>query len=196
MSVIRLVVGLGNPGADYQSTRHNAGAWYLDALARQLGITLHDEKKYFGQMGSADHNGVRLYLLAPATFMNLSGQSTSVLANFFRITPGEMLVAHDELDIPPGSIRLKQGGGHGGHNGLRDIIAKHGNQQDFLRLRIGIGHPGDSSQVTPWVLGKPTASDRQRIDEAIELALQHTTDILAGNVQKVMNQLNGKKSDN
>lgn len=194
MPAIRLVVGLGNPGADYQYTRHNAGAWYVDALARQLGVSLRPEKKYFGDLASFDLGGERLYLLIPSTFMNLSGQATSALANFFRISPQEMLVAHDELDIAPGDIRLKQGGGHGGHNGLKDIIARHGNSRDFLRLRVGIGHPGDSKLVTPWVLGKPAAADRDKIDAAIDLALTHTDALLAGKMQQVMNQMNGQKN--
>jgi PTH1 family peptidyl-tRNA hydrolase len=195
MPAIRLVVGLGNPGADYQYTRHNAGAWYVEALARQLSVSLRNDKKYAGAVGSIDHRGERIHLLIPSTFMNLSGQATSALAGFFRIAPEEMLVAHDELDIPPGDVRLKQGGGHGGHNGLKDIIARHGNNRDFLRLRVGIGHPGDASLVTPWVLGKPAASERQKIDAAIDLALQHTDAILAGKIQQVMNSLNGRKGD-
>lgn len=194
MSSIRLVVGLGNPGADYQYTRHNAGAWYVEALAHQLGITLSADKKYSGLTGSADINGVRTWLLIPTTFMNLSGKATSALANFYRIKPDEMLVAHDELDISPGDIRLKKDGGHGGHNGLKDIIACHGNDRGFYRLRVGIGHPGDSRLVTPWVLGKPSADDRQKIDNAIERALQHTPDMLAGKAQAVMNELNRHKT--
>lgn len=195
MPAIRLVVGLGNPGADYQQTRHNAGAWYVEALARQLGVSLRAEKKYYGDLASLDIGGERLYLLIPSTFMNLSGQSTSALANFFRITPQQMLVAHDELDIAPGDIRLKHGGGHGGHNGLKDIIARHGGSRDFLRLRVGVGHPGSSHLVTPWVLGKPSVADRQQIDAAIELALGHTDAMLAGKFQQVMNSLNGAKNN-
>lgn len=193
MSAIKLVVGLGNPGADYQYTRHNAGAWYVEALARQLGVTLTADKKYYGLTGSTTVNGVRTYLLIPTTFMNLSGKATSALANFFRIKPEEMLVAHDELDIAPGDIRLKKDGGHGGHNGLKDIIACHGNNRGFYRLRVGIGHPGDSNLVTPWVLGKPPAGDQQKIDVAIERALGYTNDILAGKAQAVMNELNRHK---
>lgn len=196
MSAIRLIVGLGNPGADYQFTRHNAGCWYVEALARRLGASFRSEKKYFGEVASLDIAGRKLYLLLPTTFMNLSGQATSALANFFRIAPEEMLVCHDELDLPPGTVRLKQGGGHGGHNGLKDIVAKHGNNTNFLRLRIGIGHPpGGSHDVISWVLGKPASADQQKIDTAIHFALDATDALLAGEYQKVMNQLNGHQAD-
>lgn len=196
MSDIRLIVGLGNPGADYRYTRHNAGAWYVEALARRLGASLRSEKKYSGEMASLDINGRRLHLLIPTTFMNLSGQATSALANFFRIAPEEMLVCHDELDLPPGTIRLKEGGGHGGHNGLKDIVARHGNNSNFRRLRIGIGHPANGSRdVVAWVLGKPAPADQQKIDTAIDAALAETDALLAGEFQKVMSRLNGLKAD-
>ncbi len=191
MPAIRLIVGLGNPGAKYQGTRHNAGFWYVSALAQQLGVSFRAEKKYFGELASIRLHGETLYLLKPTTFMNLSGKATSSLANFFRIEPQQILVAHDELDIPPGCIRLKKSGGHGGHNGLRDIIAQHGNRRDFLRLRVGVGHPGDSRQVTPWVLGKPSPSDQQHIDQAIDLALDYTDLLLDGQFNKVMTEING-----
>lgn len=194
MSAIRLIVGLGNPGADYRYTRHNAGFWYVDALARQLGVSLREQKKYSGLVGSTTINGAKLYLLKPSTFMNLSGQATSSLANFFRISPEEMLVAHDELDIAPGELRLKQGGGHGGHNGLKDIIARQGNNRNFMRLRIGVGHPGNSRLVTPWVLGRASMDDQISIDNAIDVALTHSDDILAGKFSKVMNTINGRKT--
>lgn len=190
MSAIRLLIGLGNPGAEYQYTRHNAGSWYVESLARQLGISLRADKKYHGYIGNTTLNGQRVYLLIPTTFMNRSGKSSSALANFFRIKPEEILVAHDELDIPPGDIRIKRGGGHGGHNGLRDIIACHGNNRDFMRLRVGVGHPGNSQLVTPWVLGKPSPDDQQHINAAIDQALTHTDDILAGHFNRVMSTLN------
>lgn len=194
MSAIKLVVGLGNPGAKYHLTRHNAGAWYLQALADKWRVSLIDTKKYHGLYGRADIEGQQIHLLLPTTFMNLSGKATSTLANFFKISPEEMLVAHDELDISPGSIRLKRGGGHGGHNGLRDIIAQQGNNKNFMRLRVGVGHPGDSSLVTPWVLGKPSADDQLQINHAIDLALDKTDDIFAGHFNRVMTELNGHKA--
>jgi PTH1 family peptidyl-tRNA hydrolase len=191
---VKLVVGLGNPGRDYEDTRHNVGVWYAEALARSLGVTLSPEKKYFGLMGQTDVDGRRLYILIPTTYMNRSGQATAALANFFKIAPEEMLVAHDELDLPPGSIRLKKGGGHGGHNGLRDIIARHGNNRDFQRLRIGIGHPGSAELVTPHVLNKPSNADRQKIEAAIDEAVRLRDLILGGDLQRGMTELNGFKA--
>ena len=187
---ISMIVGLANPGQQYEQTRHNAGAWYLNALAQSQGVTLSEERKYFGYTGQFNHNGRTIRLLIPTTYMNKSGQSTQALANFFRIPVEEILVAHDELDLPPGVIRLKTGGGHGGHNGLRDIISQHGNQKGFARLRVGIGHPGNAALVTPHVLGKPSAHDRELVDRAIDEALRHTKDILDGNFSRAMTELN------
>ena len=190
---IRLIVGLGNPGREYEATRHNAGAWYVEALARQKGVTLNEEKKYSGLVGSFDYQGDKVWLLIPTTYMNLSGQATSALANFFKIPLSQMLVAHDELDLPPGTIRLKIGGGHGGHNGLRDIVSKHGNQKDFVRLRVGIGHPGAAHLVTPHVLNKPAPAERDKIERAIDEALSYSGEILDGDISKAMNSLNAFK---
>jgi PTH1 family peptidyl-tRNA hydrolase len=187
---IKLVVGLGNPGREYEDTRHNVGVWYVEALARHLGVTLTPEKKYFGLTGSATVDGEKVHLLIPTTYMNRSGQATSALANFFKTQTEEMLVAHDELDLPPGSIRLKQGGGHGGHNGLRDIISRHGNNRNFVRLRIGIGHPGNAELVTPHVLNRPSGADRQKIESAIDEAVACSDRIMAGELGGVMNTLN------
>lgn len=191
---IRLIVGLGNPGREYEDTRHNAGAWYVDALARSQGVVLCEDKKAFGLTGQFSFEGETIRLLIPTTFMNLSGQATAAVANFYRIPVTGILVAHDELDLPPGSIRLKKGGGHGGHNGLRDIISKHGNSRDFMRMRIGIGHPGDSRLVTPHVLNKPSADDRQKIDTVIDEAVRYTGEIVRGEFAAVMNSLNGFKA--
>ena len=191
---IRLIVGLGNPGREYEDTRHNAGAWYVDALARSRGVVLSEDKKAFGLTGQFSFDGDTIRLLIPTTFMNLSGQACAAISNFYRIPITEILVAHDELDLPPGSIRVKKGGGHGGHNGLRDIISKHGNSKDFMRLRIGIGHPGDARLVTAHVLNKPSAEDRQKIDTAIDEALRHTGELLRGEFAAVMNSLNGFKA--
>ena len=191
---IRLIVGLGNPGREYEATRHNAGAWYVEALARQKGVRLNEDKKYSGLTGSFDVDGEKVWLLIPTTFMNLSGQATSALANFFKIPVSQMLVAHDELDMPPGVIRLKVGGGHGGHNGLRDIVSKHGNQKDFVRMRVGIGHPGAAHLVTPHVLGKPSQAERDKIERAIDEALSYSGETLRGEIPKAMNALNGFKA--
>lgn len=190
---IRLIVGLGNPGREYQETRHNVGAWYVEALARQNGVRLNEEKKYFGFTGQFDFEGEAVRLLIPTTYMNRSGQATSALAGFFKIPLPQILVAHDELDLPPGTVRLKIGGGHGGHNGLRDIVSSHGNQKEFIRLRIGIGHPGASHLVTPHVLNKPSLADRERIERAIDEALSYSGDILRGEISKAMNGLNAFK---
>ena len=146
--MFKLLVGLGNPGPEYEDTRHNAGFWWLEAVARELKVNLNPERSYFGVAGRGSFEGQPIWLLEPMTFMNRSGQSVAALARFFKIAPEEILVAHDELDLPPGQIRLKTGGGHGGHNGLRDTISALGNQNGFHRLRVGIGHPGSSALVT------------------------------------------------
>jgi PTH1 family peptidyl-tRNA hydrolase len=187
---IALIVGLGNPGHEYEHTRHNAGEWYLERLARVYGATLVPEQKYFGRTARVSINGHDVRLLVPTTFMNRSGQSTSALATFFKIAPEQMLVAHDELDMPPGTAKLKMGGGHGGHNGLRDIVASHGNNANFLRLRVGIGRPEQKGDVTPWVLGKPQQTDREKIDAAIAAAVAETPVMVAGEWMRAMNKLN------
>ncbi len=188
---IQLIAGLGNPGSEYESTRHNAGAWYVQALARAHGVTLSRDKRFPAMTGQLPGPKGSVRLLIPTTFMNRSGQATAALANFYRIPVTEMLVAHDELDLPPGAIRLKQGGGHGGHNGLRDIISHHANQRDFLRLRIGIGHPGHASEVTSHVLSRPSPGERQLMEAAIDAALAETNALLAGDYPQIMNRLNG-----
>lgn len=187
---ISLIVGLGNPGHEYEHTRHNAGEWFVEKLARLHGATLAPEAKYFGRSARVSINGHDVRLLVPTTFMNRSGQSTAALATFFKIPPEAMLVAHDELDMPPGTAKLKAGGGHGGHNGLRDIVACHGNNANFLRLRIGIGRPLAKGDVTPWVLGKPQQEDRGKIDTAIDAAIQELPLIVAGDWMRAMNKLN------
>ena len=160
---VRLIVGLGNPGREYEDTRHNAGVWYVDALARRQGVFLTEDKKYFGLTATFSFEGETIRLLVPTTFMNRSGQATAALANFFKIPVTQMLVAHDELDLPPGCARFKQGGGHGGHNGLRSIINFVGN--NFIRLRVGIGHPGNKADVTDWVLGKFKPNEKVLLDD-------------------------------
>jgi len=163
----RLVVGLGNPGAEYADTRHNAGFWLCERLAALLGVELRRESRFHGIAGRSRE---QVWLLLPQTFMNCSGQSVAALARFHRIPSADMLVLHDELDLPPGALRLKFGGGLGGHNGLKDIAA-HLGTQDFWRLRIGVGHPGDRNQVVDYVLKKPRREERELIEEALERAL-------------------------
>ncbi|MFJ2532376.1 aminoacyl-tRNA hydrolase, partial [Pseudomonas helmanticensis] len=163
MTAIKLIVGLGNPGAEYDQTRHNAGALFVERIADAQGVNLVADRKYFGLTGRYSHQGQDVRLLIPTTYMNRSGQAVAALAGFFRIKPEEILVAHDELDLPPGVAKLKQGGGHGGHNGLRDIIAQLGNQNTFYRLRLGIGHPGVASMVSNFVLGSDKRADEVNI---------------------------------
>lgn len=191
---IDLIVGLGNPGQQYEDTRHNAGAWFVERLAHRSNTPLKQDSKYQGLTGRATIDGHDVRLLIPQTFMNLSGQPVAAFANFFKIPAEKILVAHDELDLDPGVIRLKQGGGHGGHNGLRDIISKLGNNKNFARLRIGIGHPGNASQVSGFVLSKAPQKERELIDDAIDEALSHAADIVAGNAEKTMNKLHRFKA--
>lgn len=189
MTAIKLIVGLGNPGSEYRGTRHNAGADFVEALASQCQSSLQAESKFFGLAGRLTLCGHDLRLLIPTTFMNRSGKSVAAMAQFYKIAPNEILVAHDELDIPPGTARFKQGGGHGGHNGLRDIVPALGNNKDFYRLRIGIGHPGHASKVTGYVLGAPSQVDRTRIDACIEEAIAALPLLLDGDSTKAMTRL-------
>ncbi|KPK10524.1 MAG: peptidyl-tRNA hydrolase [Acidithiobacillales bacterium SG8_45] len=185
---ISLIVGLGNPGSNYAETRHNAGFRFIDGLLRRLGASLKNESRFDGEAGKVVIAGRDVWLLMPQTFMNASGQSLARLANFYKIAPEEILVVHDELDLPPGSVRLKQGGGHGGHNGLRDIISRLGSRE-FMRLRIGIGHPGSAPQVESYVLKKAPKAEQQQIDAAIDAALAQVDEIVHGNYEQVMNDL-------
>jgi PTH1 family peptidyl-tRNA hydrolase len=164
--MIRLLVGLGNPGPEYERTRHNAGFWWLDAVAHKLGATLRPERAYHALVARVNLPQGTVWLIEPQTFMNLSGKSVAALARFFKILPQEILVAHDELDLPPGTVKMKFGGGHAGHNGLRDIHAQLGSP-DYWRLRIGIGHPGVRDEVLSYVLGKPQQEHQQAIDDGI-----------------------------
>ena len=186
---IKLIVGLGNPGVKYEHTRHNAGQDWLIQLARAEGIALAPEKRFFGDYGQGFVAGYKVHLLIPHTFMNLSGQSVQALCNFYKIDTQHILVAHDELDLPPGTARLKLGGGHGGHNGLRDIINKRSGDKNFHRLRIGIGHPGDAKLVTNYVLKKAPLEERISIDNSMEKAIKAISDAISGQWQKAMNDL-------
>jgi PTH1 family peptidyl-tRNA hydrolase len=181
--MIKLFVGLGNPGPEYESTRHNAGFWWLDEVARELKTPLAMDKSYYGLVGRTAVNGQTVWLLKPQTFMNLCGKSVAVLARFYKIQPQEILVAHDELDIVPGEAKLKLGGSHAGHNGLRDIHAQLGTD-DYWRLRLGVGHPGVKSEVIHWVLKKPSLDHRIAIDQSIDRALKALPHFLAGDMDK------------
>lgn len=185
---IGLVAGLGNPGKQYAETRHNAGFWFLQALQQANGFTLQDNRRYKALTGAFNTPSGTVRVIAPQTFMNLSGDSVVPYARFYRIAPANILVAYDELDLAPGTVRFKLDGGHGGHNGLRDIMSKSG-ARDIKRLRIGIGHPGNSGQVSGYVLSKPSADDRIAILGAIDRAVNTLPDILGGDFSRAMNTL-------
>ncbi len=181
--MIKLFVGLGNPGTEYEGTRHNAGFWWIDEFARELKVSLVPDRSYHGLMARTNVGGQTVWLLEPQTFMNLSGKSVAALARFFKIQPQEILVVHDELDVVPGQAKLKLGGSHAGHNGLRDIHAQLGSA-DYWRLRIGIGHPGVKSEVIHWVLKKPAPEQRTAIEECIARTLKAVPALLAGEMDK------------
>ena len=191
-SCVQLIVGLGNPGPKYEQTRHNVGFVFVDELARSKGASWKLENKFHGEVCKLSLAGNEVWLLKPNTYMNLSGKAVAALARFYKIAPESILVVHDELDIPPGQLRLKQGGGHGGHNGLRDIVAQMGSRE-FLRLRVGIGHPGDSRDVTNYVLGKASPEDQKHIDNAIEEAMRTLPQVMEGDMQPAMNRLHSIK---
>ncbi|WP_234856359.1 aminoacyl-tRNA hydrolase [Acinetobacter junii] len=191
MSNISLIVGLGNPGKEYAQTRHNAGFWFVEQLADRYGISLKAEPKFHGFTGRGQIEGHDVRLLLPTTFMNRSGQSVVPFAKFYQVTPEAILIAHDELDMDPGIIRLKTGGGHGGHNGLRDIVPHIG--PNFHRLRIGIGHPGSKERVSGHVLGKAPSSEQDLMDAAIDHALSKVKMLVDGEVSQAMNQINAYK---
>ena len=190
--MIKLFVGLGNPGPEYEATRHNAGFWWIDALARDLKLHLTPERAYHALVARTQIAGQPVWLLEPQTFMNLSGKSVAALARFFKIEPAEILVVHDELDVVPGEGKLKFGGSHAGHNGLRDIHAQLGTG-DYWRLRLGIGHPGAKSEVVGWVLKKPLKEQRDAIDDAITRSLHAMPALQAGDMVKAMQQIHTTK---
>ncbi len=187
---IKLIVGLRNPGADYAATRHNVGAWFLKALVASVNASFAVDKKSHGEIASFTVQEQSCKGLLPLAFMNLNGLSVQAVCQFHRILPEEVLVAHDELDLEAGRVKLKTGGGHGGHNGLRDVIA-HLGSRDFHRLRIGIGHPGHKTMVLNYVLGKPSVADKQLMEEAIDRALAIMPTVLSGNMAIAMGLLNG-----
>ena len=188
MASLRLIVGLGNPGAEHLRTRHNAGFWFADALAQRESARFGMESKLRGETAKISIGGDPVWLLKPITFMNASGASVGAALRYWKIAPEEMLVAHDDLDLPPGAARLKFDGGHGGQNGLRDIFA-HLGHGEFHRLRIGIGHPGHKDRVTPWVLGRPGKADEDAILGAVGAALDVLPLAVAGDFNEAMKRL-------
>jgi PTH1 family peptidyl-tRNA hydrolase len=193
-TTIKLLVGLANPGPEYAQTRHNAGQWYLNQFVSQENIQLKTEAKFYGLTGRIQFAGNDLRLLVPTTYMNLSGKAVAAMAKFYRIKPEEILVAHDELDLPPGIAKFKLGGGHGGHNGLKDIISKLGNNKNFYRLRIGIGHPGDRNRVSGYVLGKAPKSEQSLIEQSIDEAARCTHILAQDGLEKAMQRLHSFKA--
>ena len=188
MSEIKLIVGLGNPGREYEATRHNAGFWWVDEFARTHGANFRVDSKFHGLVARTALHGHEIHLLKPQTFMNVSGRAVGALAQFYKIAPQHILVVHDELDLPPGSAKLKLGGGHGGHNGLKDIIA-HLGTRDFWRLRIGIGHPGERADVSNYVLNAPRREEQVLIDEAMRRAQDVAPLIVEGKLEAAMLKL-------
>ena len=189
--MIRLLVGLGNPGPEYEQTRHNAGFWWLETAARQLGASLAAERGFFGVAARVQRGGQSVWLLEPMTYMNLSGKSVAALARFYKIEPEQILVIHDELDLQPGQMKLKQGGSHAGHNGLKDIHARLGSTA-FWRLRLGIGHPGVKAEVVDYVLKKPSPEDREAIRKCIDESLPTLDLLLAGEMERAMMKIHAK----
>ncbi|MDQ3038598.1 MAG: aminoacyl-tRNA hydrolase [Pseudomonadota bacterium] len=194
MAGLRLIVGLGNPGPEHARTRHNAGFWFIDALAERAGVRFGLESKLFGETARIELDGHTVWLLKPATFMNLSGKSVNAAMHYWKIEPADALLAHDELDLPPGTARLKFDGGHGGQNGLRDTMGLLGHG-GFHRLRIGIGHPGHKDRVTPWVLGRPAPDDEIMIRRAIDDAMDVLPLAVNGNFMDAMTRLHTPRPD-
>ncbi len=188
MTAIRLIVGLGNPGREYEATRHNVGFLWVDELARAQKLNFKSESKFHGLTARGQLHGHEVLLLKPQTFMNVSGRSVGALVQFYKIAPAEMLVVHDELDLPPGVARLKMGGGHGGHNGLKDIIA-HLGSKDFWRLRLGIGHPGERGVVADYVLSDPRREERELIEDAMQQAQNIAHLVIEGKTEAAMLKL-------
>ena len=192
MSAIRLIVGLGNPGKQYEGTRHNAGAFFVRLLAKRHGLSLNPDRNALGESARGVIAGHDLRLLVPETYMNESGRSVAAMSRYYRIEPDAILIAHDELDIPAGESRFKHDGGHGGHNGLRDLIPALGGHRDFWRLRIGIGHPGSAKKVSAWVLSKASTADQISIEASIEAAISALPLLLDGEDVKAMTALHSE----
>jgi peptidyl-tRNA hydrolase, PTH1 family len=188
---LKVIVGLGNPGSKYTETRHNAGFWFIEEVARKYSASFRPEKKFHGEVAKITLEGNDIWLLKPATFMNRSGLAVQSLLSFYRFSTDQLLVAHDEIDLPPGTAKLKSGGGHGGHNGLRDIISQLGSN-DFYRLRIGVGHPGNKDQVVDYVLSNASRDDRILIDRDIDDAVSVMPDLASGALERAMQSLHSK----
>lgn len=188
---VKLIVGLGNPGPDYLMTRHNAGFWFVDALANKLSLTFSSDKKSQSELCRYQSGSIDCWICKPQTFMNESGYSVQALCSYYKIPIDQVLVAHDEIDLPPGTTRLKEGGGHGGHNGLRDIIQRTGNK-DFMRLRIGVGHPGSKDKVVPFVLGRAPAKEEEMIIDSFSLSLEKSDEFFGNKLNKLMTEINNK----
>jgi PTH1 family peptidyl-tRNA hydrolase len=187
-TALRLIVGLGNPSSKYEQTRHNAGFWFLDEVAVRHRLAFHADSRFQGLLAKLDFEGETVFLLKPTTFMNRSGLAVAALASYYKIAPRQILVAHDELDFDPGVVRIKVGGGHGGHNGLRDVVGRLGSA-DFCRLRIGIGHPGDREDVVRYVLDRPSRQEADILRAAVNHAAEFLPDLLRGGIESVMNRL-------
>lgn len=194
MTDIRLIVGLGNPGPEYEHTRHNAGAWFVNQLASTFNTSLKAESKFFGLTGRITLHSKDIRLLYPTTFMNKSGQAVAAMANFYRIDPEQILVAFDELDLAPGTAKFKVGGSSS-QNGIRDIVSRLGNNKNFMRLRIGIGHPGHKSRVTGYVLGKPSLAEKNALDDVIDESIRCTEILLKDDLKMAQNRLHAFKAD-
>jgi PTH1 family peptidyl-tRNA hydrolase len=193
-SGIRLIAGLGNPGPRYQDTRHNAGYWFVERVADDHGATWRTESRLFGEVSVLRLGGEVIRLLKPTTFMNESGRCVGAVMRYFDVGPEQVLVAHDEIDLPPGTVRLKRGGGHGGHNGLRDIIPQLGSP-GFARLRIGVGHPGHKDDVVAYVLSRPGNEERAKLEDAVRRAAARFDDMIESSLEKVMTELHRQPED-
>lgn len=189
---LKLIVGLGNPGPEYLMTRHNAGFWFVDGLANKLSLTFSPDKKFQAEVCRYQSGSTDCWLCKPQTYMNESGAAVQALMSYYKLSIDQVMVVHDEIDLMPGTTRLKKGGGHGGHNGLRDIIQRTGSS-DFLRLRIGVGHPGSKDKVVPYVLGRANADEENIIIDSFSLALEQSEEFFQDNLNKLMTGLNKKK---
>jgi len=190
---VKMIVGLGNPGPEYLMTRHNAGFWFVDALANKLSLSFSQDKRSQSELCRYQNGSIDCWICKPQTYMNDSGAAVQALSSYYKIPVGQIMVVHDEIDLLPGTTRLKEGGGHGGHNGLRDIIQRMGSK-DFLRLRVGVGHPGSKDKVVPFVLGRASSKEEDLIIDSFSLALEKSDQFFEDNLNKLMTELNNKNN--